>query len=597
MGAQADWDLTPYFSGVGRYDFQSYIESLKKDLKTLRNAADNANALEKEHVDEWAETFCQVEDLHMRFGHLSSYLGCAGAADSKDDTIKKESASLAVLSANLRKLFVVIRSKIRDCTDESFKLLLGHPRLVDASYFLKRMRANAQSSMETSLEELSADLAVTGLDAWGRLYDQISGTLTFKMLDKHDAEIEKPVSMTRSLLEDSQRSTRQDAFHGAALAWEKMSETVAASLNAIAGTRLTLYKRRRQEHFLDQALFDAGMNRETLECMLDTVRARQTLPRKYLAHKAKLLGLKKLAFYDLMAPLPVGDQEESRMPWNEGEKFIQESFASAFPELGELASRAFQEKWIDHTPRDGKRPGGFCSSSHLLGQSRIFMTYQGASGDVQTLAHELGHAYHSFVMRDIRSWGRRYPMPLAETASTFAENLTTTAVLSNPETSKAKKRSILDARLQDAEAFMLNIPMRFDFEHELYTKRADGELSVKELCEMMTSAQIKNYGDALDHDALDPWFWASKLHFYITGVSFYNFPYTFGYLFSAGLFKQFLDEGSGFLPAYRKLLRKTGSASVEEVAKSCLGIDLTKPEFWSASIDLIQADFDQFLAS
>jgi oligoendopeptidase F len=295
-----------------------------------------------------------------------------------------------------------------------------------------------------------------------------------------------------------------------------------------------------------------------------------------------------------MAPLPAGDESESRVPWEQGKEFVQASFSAVFPELGELAARAFNDLWIDHTPRDGKRPGGFCSSSHLLGQSRIFMTYHGAGGDVQTLAHELGHAYHSFVMRDIRSWGRRYPMPLAETASTFAENLTTTAVLNDPETSSDKKRAILDARLQDAEAFLLNIPMRFDFEHELYTERAKGELSVAQLCDMMTRAQRKNYGDALDPDALNPWFWASKLHFYITGVSFYNFPYTFGYLFSAGLFKRFLDEGKNFLPAYRELLRKTGSASAEEVVMNALGIDLTKPDFWSASIDLIQADFDQY---
>ena len=261
-----------------------------------------------------------------------------------------------------------------------------------------------------------------------------------------------------------------------------------------------------------------------------------------------------------------------------------------------FAEHAFDNRWVDYQPRAGKRPGGFCSSSSVLGQSRIFMTYHGAAGDVQTLAHELGHAFHSWLMRDMRHWQRRYPMTLAETASTFAEKLVTDAALEAPGLSSRDRAAMLDQRLQDAEAFLLDIPMRFDFEHELYTRRASGELTVSDLQEMMLSAQRSNFGDALDEDQLDPWFWASKLHFYITGISFYNFPYTFGYLFSMGLFARAKDEGRGFLPRYEALLRETGSAPAETVAWDALGVDLEDEGFWHSSIDMVEGDLEDLLA-
>jgi oligoendopeptidase F len=220
-------------------------------------------------------------------------------------------------------------------------------------------------------------------------------------------------------------------------------------------------------------------------------------------------------------------------------------------------------------------------------------------GDVRTLAHELGHAFHGWVLREMRPWARIYPMTLAETASTFAEQLVTDAALDAARAdgsagARGRLIDILDVQLRDAETFLLNIPMRYDFERAVYTERAAGELSVSRLCELVVEAQRQNYGDAVDPEQLDPWFWASKLHFYIAGVSFYNFPYTFGYLFSTGIAARARAEGPSFLPVYEDLLRRTGTESAEDAARSALGVDLGKPEFWSASIDLLAAALDEF---
>ena len=293
-----------------------------------------------------------------------------------------------------------------------------------------------------------------------------------------------------------------------------------------------------------------------------------------------------------MAPLPIASQR--RLSWEEGRERILDAFAGVYPELGRFAAEAYERRWIDHTPRPGKRPGGFCSTSQLIGESRIFCTFNGALGDVVTVAHELGHAFHSRVLRGERLWACGYPMTLAETASTFAQNVVIDAVLDASDATDQDRAIMLDGRMQDASAFLLNIPMRFDFEHAAYSERAGGELSAERLCELMCEAQRASYGDALDPEGLDPWFWASKLHFYITGTSFYNFPYTFGYLFSTGIFARARAEGPDFLPRYEALLRDTGRASAEDVARNSLGIELETPDFWNASIDLIEADLERF---
>jgi len=590
----ANWDMSPYFSSVEGEDYRAFRGALARDMSVLASEFPSAPKLQIASCDVWSALLLKLEDAGSRAGHLSSYLGCLGAADSRDETVKSESAKLATTIAALDKLFVSARAAVGDCDSEVFSSLIANESLKGATYFLDRLRTQARQSMSPALEGLHADLGVNGLSAWGRLYDQVSGTLEFDLKVPGQDDKRLPVSMTRSLLEDADPAVRQAAFEGSSNAWDTVGDTVAACLNAISGTRHTLYERRGIEHYLDPALFDAGISRKTLNCMFDVVRSRQRLPQAYLKRKASLLGKETLGFCDLMAPVSSGDG--GRVTWQQGSAQVQSAFEASYPSLGELSKKAFDERWIDYSPRPGKRPGGFCSSSHVTGQSRIFMTFNGGMGDVQTLAHELGHTFHSYLMRDMRPWASDYPMTLAETASTFAENVVTSAALENPETSREHRISILDQRLQDSTAFLLNIPMRFDFECALYDARKDGELSVGALKDLMLEAQRKNYGESLAHDQLDPWFWASKLHFYITEVSFYNFPYTFGYLFSLGIFARFLKEGSSFLPNYEKLLRFTGSAPAEVVAKETLGVDLEGPEFWNASIDLVENDWKAFSA-
>ncbi len=591
--AAPTWDLSRYFDRFEGEDYVAFDRALGADLDALLPRLAALPPITAASVGDWADALLVVEEITTRLRHLSSYLGCLGSADVRVEAVQRARAKLSGTQAKFRQRFVQVEAAFKVTSDEDFERLVRDPSLESARHTLERVREQARRSMTADLEGLAAELEVNGMGAFGRLYTQVAGSLSFDLV-RGDRVERVPMSMRNSLLSNADPAIRASAFDGGNVAWRGVSHVAAAALNAIAGTRLALYKRRGIGHFLEPALFDSNITRRTLDAMLEAVHAARELPRRYLRAKAPLIGQKRLRACDLAAPLPL--PQLAKVDWATGSRRVREAFDRVYPALGAYTARAYEARWIDAEPREGKSPGGFCSSSPFIGESRIFMTYHDAPTDVRTLAHELGHAFHNDVMRDLRTWQRGYPMTLAETASTFAETVFSEAILADPATTDVERLDVLDTRLEQASAFLLNIPMRYQFEHALYTERAHGELSPSRLVTMMLEAQRDWYGDALEPDSLDPMFWASKLHFYITSVSFYNFPYTFGYLFSLAIYERARAEGPAFLRDFESLLRQTGSASAEAIARDKLGCDLEDPAFWESSIAVVEADLDRFLA-
>ena len=589
----ANWDLTNYFPEFNGLEYREFRDGLKTDIANLLDRARHLGPIADE-VTAWASFLVDLEDLRTRAWHIGSYLGCKSSDDLRDEAVQQERGSQSVQWAEITKIYVYVQAAFKVVSDDAFAELLACQALEGAEFYLSRLREDAERTMAPELEELAADLGVTGYSAWGRLYDQVAGRLEFDMPQPDGSTKRVPMSVRRSLLEQPDPEVRKNALVNGNTAWQGMEHVVASTLNAIAGTRLTLYKRRGIEHFLDPALFDSAITRKTLDAMLQAIQAQRHVPRRYLALKAELLDQEKLGFQDLSAPLPIG--EETPINWSTAVSRVEDAFRGYHDDLADFAKMSFEARWIESEVREGKAPGGFCSGSPLINESRIFMTYNKTAGDVQTLAHELGHAYHSWVMRDMRTMAQDYPMTLAETASTFAETVYTDAVLADPATSKLDQARLLDTRLDGASAFMLNIPMRYQFEKKFYEERAEGEVSVSRLKELLLEAQRDCYGDVLAEDQMDAYFWASKLHFYITGVSFYNFPYSFGYLFSLGVYARAQQEGPAFHQKYVDLLRLTGQDTAENVARRALGVDLEEPQFWLDSIALVAEDLQRFEA-
>ena len=585
----SNWDLTPFFSALQGEDYAAYVKETEDALADLEYQAQDIQGLEAA-----AEVICFMEKALSRLIHLTAYLECASAEDSASEIAQEELGRVDVLNSIFRRSEIFILEYLRNLSEADFAVLLKSPKLDKAQYYVERMRYEAVHSMSLECESLAADLDITGFRAWERLYETLSGKLNFDIKDSEGKVRTVPMSLKVSLLEDPDPVVRSQTLAASNKAWENIGEVIGACLNNIAGHRLNILKRRGIEHFLDNACFESGLSRKTLDVMMETVSKNYDLPRRYLKLKAKMCGLEHLGFQDLYAPIPGLDG--GRYTWQEGTDVVVKAFTRFDPKFGEFASKAIADKWVESEVRSGKKPGGFCTSSTELGQSRIFMTYQGNYGDVSTLAHELGHAWHEWQVRDMRHYCHAYPMTLAETASTFAEQLLKDYLLSDDNLDKKRRMSLLSRGLDDMATYLLNIPMRFYFEKSFYEKRSQGELSLSRLKSLMEETQKNVYGDILDSSQLDPWFWASKGHFYITSVSFYNFPYTFGYLFSLGVYSKARREGAEFLPRFRELLRSTGCGTCEKAALDSIGADLEKEDFWLESLSLLRDELSAFEA-
>ena len=586
-----NWDLEPYFVKFNGLAMSSFKTKLEEDAAVLLNRASELGTLNAENAEDWETVFLKDEELGTRYSHLGSYLGCLTSADAANEGYKMEEAAFSRATAEGVKINVELLRGLKDATDSDFEAFVERPAMVSARFSLEFKRQDAQFAMSPEQESVAADLNVDGLDAWGRLYDTVSGKLSFEMKWPDGRVEEIPIAQRRSLMEGPDRDIRRAAFDGGNRAWETVEDVTTSALNAISGTRHTLYNYRGVPHFLDKALFDAGISQKTLDAMFEAIQSERELPRKILRVKSKAMGLDGIAWYDLGAPLPFPDQ--GKLSWDVAKEMVQSAFAKAYPKLGDFEQMMYDEAWIEWEPRPGKRPGAFCTGSNLIRESRIYMTYNESIGDVRTLAHEAGHAFHSHVMRDLRPYQRDYPMTLAESASTFAEMVLTEGILQDPDVSDIQKALTLDQEVAHGAIFLMDIPVRFEFERAVYEERKSGELSVTQFKDLMTRTQRDVFGDVLLEGGEDPYFWASKLHFYITGVSFYNFPYTFGFLLSRGLFAAFKEEGPAFLPRYEEFLRLTGSDTAEGVAKRSIGEDLEQPDFWVRAIRTLEEPLAQ----
>lgn len=585
------WDLTSYFASFDAPERTTFTATLAADLGTLLHEAEGLAELSFETRDAWTTVVLRYEATLARYGHVSSYVNCLASAAADDERYAIAEGDLGPLRAKLEKIGGELRRALGAASDTDYASFASDPRLEGARHFLSQLRVESKKRMSAPLEALASDLGTDGIFGWGRLYDTVSAKLAFDLVRPDGTCETVPMAQRRSLMADPDRRVREAAFNAGNKAWEGVSDITSAALNRISGTRLSLYQRRGVDHFLDVALHDAGISRKTLDAMMGAVQKGRELARRGLRLKARAMGLPAIAWFDLEAPLPLGESE--RIGWDRGIALVDKAFSAAYPGLATFFRDALAKRWVEAEARKGKRPGAYCTGSDVTNEPRVYMTYQGSLGDVSTLAHEIGHAFHHHVLADARVLARQYPMTLAETASTFAENVLSAGLLSDTTIADTTRAQLLGEVAGDAAAFLLDIPTRFLFETRFYEERAKGEVPASRLSELMVAAQREVFGDALAEGKEDPQFWASKLHFFIPDLSFYNFPYTFGYLLSRGLYAKFRAEGPSFLPRYEAFLKSTGGALAHEVAKASIGEDLEGEDFWSRAIATLEEPLDE----
>lgn len=580
------WDLDSLYAGGSRSE--SFAALLEEAAERTEACAGAIDALGPEPGDDWAEATLGLQELSAILGEAVDFVECLEAQDVKDSLASQLMSRIDRMVSRKGTLRTKLETRFLDAGDGAWEAFLGKPEIAPVAFPLNELRERARLRMDPDREILAEELAVEGYHGWGRMYEKIAGGLRVPF-EEGGKSAELSMGQLHNKMEDPDRAVRKRAFEKLEESWGRVAEITALSLNNQAGFRLSLYRNRAWESVLEEPLKINRLRRETLDAMWGVVAERSERLLPYMEEKARLLGIDRLAWYDVTAPVGEADK---KFPYGEACEFILEHFGGFHGKLTEFSRHALGKRWVEAEDRPGKRAGGFCTDFPLKKETRIFMTFGGTYGNVSTLGHELGHAYHTWLLKDDPFWRTQYPMTLAETASTFCETIISDAALEGAA-SDGERLALLAIKAEEALIMMMNLRARFVFETSFFDVRRKSSPTVEELNGLMVKAQKECFREGLG--AYHPLFWASKLHFYITRMPFYNFPYVFGYLFSNGIYDRAVKEGPSFAPKYDALLRDTGRMTCEDLAAKHLGADLTKPEFWEEAADRALAGAERFV--
>lgn len=577
------WNLKNLYLGL---DDQKFIEDNAKLDEQIKVVIDKANNLSLNNPKDSLENYMKAfEALDLTAGKLSSFIFLSLATD--------------VTNKDFNNASVVLRQKLLQTTLPStlFEKFVGKIENLDAvinsseylkeyKFYLNEIKNNSKYLLSEAEEVLAAELNQAG----GNLFAQMQNDLISTLTCEYDGKT-LPFTAIRNLAYDDNQEVRRKAYEIEKAAVQRIGKASAFALNGIKKSVNTVSMKRGYASPLAGTLNQSRIDENILNALIQAMNESLPYFRKYFRRKGELLGHNNgIPFYDLFAPM--GDSN-TKYTIEEAQAFILKNFKTFSDDLHDMAKRAFDEQWVDYLPREGKRGGAFCSRIYSLKESRILTNFDGNIGDISTLAHELGHAYHNLNIFEERPFNTSYPMPIAETASILCETIVKQAVLKEVK-SDNEKLGILEQELQDSSQVIVDILSRYLFETEVFARTRNELLDENTLNEIMLDAQRKAYGDGLDPNYLHEGMWIVKGHYYSTGRSFYNFPYAFGLLFAKGIYAQYKEKGSAFVEDIRKLLRMTGKANLGDVAAS-VGIDITKIDFWRSSIEVIKKDIDLFL--
>lgn len=571
--------------------------------KSLKPLVPIAASLTDEHVathgllQNLLQIFRQYWKAHVLLRNASTYALCVSSVDGTNEPAKKLYGQVQELWANCRKVYEPASLILDLCPHNLFYQFLDTDDDTRAARFiLEHSRKMALHRLSLEEENMLTSMGVTGHSAWGSLYSDLSSVLTVVMKDEETGEDKQMGIATAEAMRDSpHENIRRKSWEAIREAWLPHQETCAAALNAITGWRLELYEQRGFDSFLTASLHANRMSEKTLKTLLHAIDSKADVGRRALKIQAKMLGKEALAPWDLFAPAPGDGGGVGKLyTFDEGIELISRAVGEVDVKGGEFVTMMKDKLWIEASRGDKKRPGAYCTGFAKTRTPRVYLSdYNGRAQLLQTTAHEIGHAFHSWQMRDLPQSQLSYPMNLAETASIFFETVVGNALLEQARTPQ-ERFNILWGDAESAATFLLNIPARYRFEEELNMRRKEGKLSAKEIDDMMVRAWNRYYGDALEGTERVGVFSQSKLHFYLTGISFYNWPYSFGYLFALGVYAAYekMPNPDMFPKMYKDLLRDTGRMSAEEVIEKHLGGRIDEPQFWLDAIAVAERKID-----
>ncbi|MEX2394463.1 MAG: M3 family oligoendopeptidase [Actinomycetota bacterium] len=582
------WDMTTVFPALDSPEFDSAFADLGERIVALRQGLDDrplvSAGLDDGNVARFDELVVDLNAILERITLVQSYLYSFVTTDSQNDVAQTKNSELSMRTVDLAKVQKRIVAWVG--TIDADELISKSGQAMAHAFAVRKMARDAKHQMAPELEDLTISLAPSARVAWGKLHGNVTSRVIVDFTKPDGSRELVPLAGMGRFAQDADPAIREAAFRATLAAYPDVEVPLAAALNSIKGWENELNTRRGWPDSIEPALFNNNVDRATLDAMQQA--CMESFPdfhRYYLA-KAKALGKDKMTWWDQGAPVGSADKKWS---WDECASFIVEQFGTYSERMANLAARAFQERWVDAEPRRGKRGGAFCMGVRK-DESRILTNYNDNFTSVTTVAHELGHAFHNVNLAEKTPIQRSTPMALAETASTFCENIVLGAMLR--DATGDERLAILNESLTGAGAIVVHIHSRFLFEKFVYESREQRELAPAELNEAMSKAQREVFGEALDPEATHPYMWCVSPHYYST--AYYNWPYTFGLLFGLGLYRFYEQDAETFRANYDELLSSTGT---DDAAGLCarFGIDVRTPDFWRSSLDVLRGQIDDFV--
>ena len=590
MSSKYQWSLKELYQSFQdpalEADYQNFL-SLIRDFSEFSNREFYDSKTSQTII----ETYIERENtLGALISKLSAFANLSQSTDAKSDGAQQLLDKIRANGSKLTNPRVTFVYWLKEHAEELEGLCQSSPLISEHRFALTERIEESHHLLSREEEALISDLVRTGSSAWEGLQNKIT-SLTMIPINLDGEEKQLPLSAIRNLAFHPSQEVRKKAFEAELGAYPGFIDISAAALNAIKGEVLTISEKKGYESPLQMSLMQSRMDKDILDALLLAMEDALPSFRRYLKSKAKALGHEGgLPFYDLFAPL---GSSNANIDIETCQKLIVDAFNDFSSELGDFATQAFDHNWVDFEPRPGKRGGAFCSNIYGIKESRFLCNYQGSMNNIITVAHELGHGFHGHNVFKESQMNAAYPMPLAETASTFCETVIKHKLLSSA--TPDEKLMLLETAIQGYNQIIVDIYSRFLFESAVFEERSEGSLSPDKLCELMKDAQIKAYGDGLDMDTLHPYMWMNKVHYYYASRNFYNFPYAFGLLFAMGLYAKAESEGSAFVARYNQMLRLTGKASIKDVG-AFMGIDLADSAFWKGSLAMMEREIDAFIA-
>jgi oligoendopeptidase F len=571
------WDLEPLARGEGEAGVRALLVEATRRAEAF--AAQHAGRVAELDADGLRAAMEELAELHDLVGRAGSYASLRFAVDTVDPARGALLQFVQERGTAIQTTLLFFELEWAALEDAQAEALLADPQLAFCAHHLRSERRYRPYLLSEPEERILNEKAISARSAWMRLFAELMSSLEVALPDQQES-----VTLEQALarLSGPDREQRRAAAEAVTEALQPGLRTRASIYNTLLHDKAVDDRLRGYPHWLAARNLANEASDESVQALVSAVRARYDVPQRWYRLKARLLGVERLADYDRAATVAT---EDERFAWREARELVLDAYGSFSPELGALARRFFDERWIDAPVRPGKRGGAFCSYTVPSAHPYVLLNYTARRRDVLTLAHELGHGVHAALAAPQGVFHQSTPLTLAETASVFGEALVFGRLL-EAAGSPESRLALLAEAIEGAIATVFRQTAMRQFEQLVHTtRREQGELSVERFSALWSETQEELFGDAVELTEDYRSWWSYIPHF--VNSPGYVYAYAYGQLLALSVYQRYREEGAGFVPDYLRLLSAGGSMAPEALGR-IVGIDLADPGFWDSGLALVE---------